>query len=279
MMTGCHHPKNMSEQVGLGDSDQTLPQSYNFQRGEEAIEEGKNEEALVFFDKEIKDNPQNGRAYACIAGIRVKSKDYGNALTAANLAIKYLPKEDKEYGSFAYAVRAAIYVHTSDTLRAIEDLSTAISINPEEYELYDKRGELYYNQKKYDLAVADYQKMIDLEPENVTGYMGKGYIACEQKKWNEAIEIFNDAIKIADDFSFNYLFRAEAFLGLKKWNEATDDLIKAMSLSWDQKALSLISKLQEPALSILISKVKKQHAKYPNEEKWLNLLNYTNKHN
>lgn len=277
VMTSCHHPKNMSENVGINDLDKTLSQSYNFQRGEEAMEEGKNKEALVFFDKEIKDNPQNGRAYACVACIRAKSKDYVNALTAANLAIKYLPKEDKEYGAFAYAVRAAVYVHTSDTLRAIEDLSTAIRIEPEEYELYDKRASIYYNQKKYDLSAADYQKMIELEPENVTGYMGKGYIANEQKKWNDAIEIFHDAIKIADDFSFAYSFRAEAFLGLNKWNEATDELIKAMCLSWDQKALYLINNLQEPALSILISKVKMKHVLYPNEERWQKLLNFLNK--
>lgn len=156
--------------------------------------------------------------------------------------------------------------------RSINELSKDLKTDPGVYELYEKRARQYYDQKKYDLAVEEFQKMIDLEPENVTGYIGKGYILNEQKKWYEAVEIFNDAIKIADDFSFAYSFRAEAFLGLKRWNEATDDLIKAMSLSWDQKALYLINNLQEPALSILISKVNMKHALYPNEEKWQKLL-------
>ena len=199
MMTSCHHPKSMSEKVDKNDSVRTFPPSYNIQRGEEAMQGGNYEEALVFFNKELKDSPQNGRAYACIAGIRAKSEDYGNALTAANMAIKYIPEEDKEYSAFAYAVRAAIYVHTSDTMRAIEDLSTAIKIDPEEPEFYDRRSKIYYNQKKYDLAVADYQKMIDLEPENVTGYMGKGYIFNEQKKWNEAVEVNEEWLKEVED--------------------------------------------------------------------------------
>lgn len=252
-----------------------------FRRGEEAMQEGKNEEALVFFNKELKDNPQNGRAYTYIAGIRAKSKDYENALTSANLAIKYLPKEDKEYGSYAYVVRAAIYLNMSDTLKAIKDLSEAIKLDPEEPEYYDRRGRVYYEQKKYDLSVADYQKMIDLDPENITGYMGKAYIANEQKKWNEAIEILNDVIKLADDFSFGYSFRAGAYLGLKKWDEATDDIIKAISLSqdqsWDQEALYLIDNLKEPALSMLISKVKLHQILYPNEKKWPKLLYLLNK--
>lgn len=159
--------------------------------------------------------------------------------------------------------------------RTIEDLS--IKADPGLYELCEKRATNYYDQKKYDLAIEEFQKMIELEPENATGYMGIGYIANEQKKWDESIRIFSDLIKIADGFSYAYSFRAEAFLGLKRWNEATDDLIKAISLSWDQKALNLISKLQEPALTMLILKVYMKQTLYPNDNKWKKLLNFIHK--
>ena len=158
-----------------------------------------------------------------------------------------------------------------------EDSSKALITDHGLYELYEKRAQKYYDQKKYNLAIEEFQKMIELEPENVTGYMGIGYIANEQKKWNESVRIFSDIIKIADDFSYAYSFRAEAFLGLKRWDEATDDLIKAISLSWDQKALYLIEKLQEPALTILILKVYMKQTLYPNEEKWERLLSFIHK--
>lgn len=37
-------------------------------------------------------------------------EEYGRALTTVDLAIKNLPKKDKEYRSYAFALRADVYV-------------------------------------------------------------------------------------------------------------------------------------------------------------------------
>ncbi len=49
--------------------------------------------------------------------------------------------------------------------------------------------------------------------------------------------------------------------------EATDDIVKALSLDWDRKALYLANTLKEPAFTMLVSK-KVQSAKSPNEATW-----------
>ena len=87
------------------------PESYNYQRGLEAMQDEKRQEALEFFNKDLKENPKNGYSYSWIAMLRGQNEEYGRALTAADLAIKYLPKKDAEYVIFAYTTRAGVYLH------------------------------------------------------------------------------------------------------------------------------------------------------------------------
>ena len=244
------------------------PESYNYQRGLEAVQEEKIEEAIEFFNKDLQDNPKNGYSFSWIAMLRAHSEEYGRALTAADMAIKLLPKKDAEYMIFAYSTRADVYLNLEDTVKAISDLTTAINIKPEENSLYEKRAQIYYEQEKYDLADTDYKKMIDLKPGETMGYMGIGRNANAQKRWDDAIKQFDYVTKLASDYSSGYSFRAESYIGKEKWPEATDDIITALSLDWDRKALYLATTLKEPAFTMLVSKIKVQSAKSPNEATW-----------
>lgn len=244
------------------------PESYNYQRGLEALQEEKNDEAIDFFNKDLKENPKNGYSLSWIAHLRLLQEDYGRALTAADLALKYLPKKDAEYVIFAYTSRAITYLNLQDTVKAINDYTAAIKASPETESLYEKRAQIYYELEKYDLADADYRKMTELKPGDVMGYMGLGRNANMQKRWEDAIKQFDYVTKLASEYSSGYSFRAESYIGLEKWNEATDDIVKALALDWDRKAHYLALTLKEPAFTMLVSKMKVQSAKSPNEATW-----------
>ena len=247
---------------------QKRPESYNYQRGVEAVHNENYSEALDYLNRELTENPKNGYAFSWIAKVRFEMKEYGKALTAADKAIKYLPKKDSEYLIFGLTTRAEVYLILKDTIKAVEDYSTAIRIAPNNTSLLDDRAQIYFEQKRYDLADADFKKMIELEPGNVLGYMGFGRNANIQKQWEEAIKQFDYVTKLDSNYSSGFAFRAESYLGLEKWDEATNDIISAISLAWDQKALSLATSVKEPALSILLSKIKVQAAKSPGEPMW-----------
>lgn len=244
------------------------PESYNYLRGVEAVQKENTEEALDYFNKDIQENPKNGYSYSWIAMLRLHTEEYGRALTAADMAIKLLPKKDPEYVIFAYSTRASVYLNLEDTVKAITDYTTAIRVKSDETSLYEKRAQIYYEQGKYELADADYRKMIDLKPGETMGYMGLGRNANAQEHWNDAIKQFDYVTKLANDYSSGYSFRAESYIGLEKWNEATDDIITALGLDWDRKALYLATTLKEPAFTTLVSKLKIQSAKSPNEATW-----------
>lgn len=257
---------------GINTFAQKHSDSYNYQRGVEAVKSEKTEEALDYFNRDLQENDKNGYTYSWIAYIYNQNEEYGKALNAANLAIKYLPKKDAEYMVFAYATRGDVYTQLGDTIKAIDDYTAAIKANPENYSVYEKRGNRYYDLKEYELSDADFKKEAELNPGGTMGYMGLGRNANARERWEEAIKYFDYVTKLASDYSSGYSFRAESFMGLKKWDEATNDLISALNIEWDRKAMYLILTIKEPAVSILIAKMRVQAAKQPNDIKWTFLI-------
>lgn len=244
------------------------PDSYNYSRGVEAINNNNAEEALDYLNKEIDEHPDNGYAFAWIALVRNYNEEFGRALTAANVAVKKIPSKDKEYKAFAYGTRAHVYLNLEDTIQALKDYSQAINIVPDDDRFYNQRAQVYYEQGKYDLADKDYLKMISLKEGDVMGYMGIGRNANAQKRYEDAIKQFDYVVKLEPNYSSAYSFRAESYIGLKKYNEAIDDVISALGIDRDRKAFYELQELADSAFEQTVAKLKVQKIKEPNEQSW-----------
>lgn len=244
------------------------PDSYNYSRGVEAINNNNAEEALDYLNKEINEHPDNGYAFAWIALVRNYNDEFGRALTAANVAVKKIPSKDKEYKAFAYGTRAQVYLNLEDTIQALKDYSQAINIVPDDDRFYNQRAQVYYEQGKYDLADKDYLKMISLKEGDVMGYMGIGRNANAQKRYEDAIKQFDYVVKLEPNYSSAYSFRAESYIGLKKYNEAIDDVISALGIDRDRKAFYELQELADSAFEQTVAKLKVQKIKEPNEQSW-----------
>lgn len=244
------------------------PDSYNYSRGVEAINNNNAEEALDYLNKEINEHPDNGYAFAWIALVRNYNEEFGRALTAANVAVKKIPSKDKEYKAFAYGTRAQVYLNLEDTIQALKDYSQAINIVPDDDRFYNQRAQVYYEQGKYDLADKDYLKMISLKEGDVMGYMGIGRNANAQKRYEDAIKQFDYVVKLEPNYSSAYSFRAESYIGLKKYNEAIDDVISALGIDRDRKAFYELQEFVDSAFEQTVAKLKVQKIKEPNEQSW-----------
>ena len=119
------------------------PESYNYQRGIEAVQQEKMGEALEYFNKDIQENPKSGYPYMWISYIYLSYEEYGRALEAANSAIELLPKKDVEYLTFAYSYRSKTYLCLADTTKAIADCSAAIKIDNKNTDMYNNRTSEY----------------------------------------------------------------------------------------------------------------------------------------
>lgn len=254
--------------VGLMAQDVKRPDSYNYNRGVEAIQNNNMDEGIEFLKKELAENPKNGYAYGWLAAVHSTKEEHGTALNLINQCIKFVPKKDKEWKAYGHSMRASIYLNLEDTVKALADYAEAMKFNPENQELYEERGELYYEMKEYALGDLDYQKLCELNPGGIMGYMGLGRNAEAQGKHEEAIKQFDYAIKLANDYSLGYSFRAASLIGLKKYHEAVDDVIKALEIDRDGKAFYLIGELAKSAFTPLVAKLKIQCTKNPNNGYW-----------
>ena len=244
------------------------PDTYNYTMGVEALRNNNPEEALEYLNKELEDNPDNGYALAWIAFVRNYHGEYGRALTAADLAVRKIPENDKEYRAFAYVVRADAHVALGENEKALDDLTSAAVETPDDVEIYGKRADLYCYMGKYDLAEKDYRKVISIDTGNVLGYMGIGLIANVEKRYEDAIELFDYVTGLAPEYSSGYSFRAESYIGLRRYEEAVEDIARALAVGYDDKAFSLMLEVPDSAMSPLVEKLRMQSAENPGNGYW-----------
>lgn len=242
--------------------------SYNFLRGLEAFEQENYEEALEYLDKEMQDNPDNGKALVFIASIRNNQGEYGLALTTVNSAIKIISKKDKNFRSLTFTLRAKIYTSLDKIDNALEDYTSAIRLAPDNVVNYEERADLYYYLENYELAERDYKKMIALEEGNMMGYMGLGTIAYEQKRYTDAIKYFDFVTRLAPNYASGYSSRAESYIALKDFDKAIEDVIKALDIDRDRKAFKQMKFLAVFSNVPLKTKLKIQTTKNPHDFFW-----------
>lgn len=139
------------------------PDHENYIKGVEALNNGNTEEAYKYLNNEINDFPDNGYAHCYMALICSYYGDLKLALHAANASLELIPKEDKEYQSFAYYTRGTLYMHAKVFEQAKKDLNQAISLDPEDIENYKTRAEILMNSGEYEASLNDLQTALKLD--------------------------------------------------------------------------------------------------------------------
>ena len=105
---------SLTAQLAAKPKEVKRPETYNYLRSVEAIENDNIEEAKTYLDKELSENPKNGYAHFMFAIIHGNNEDYGPALTSINKAVKYIPKKDTEYTLLVYQIRSKIYLQLEE---------------------------------------------------------------------------------------------------------------------------------------------------------------------
>ena len=242
------------------------PDSYNYMRAEEAVNNGNLDEALDYLQKELADNPKNGYAYFRTAWIYLQKGENGNALSFVDKALKFLPKKDGEYIGYSHNVKANVFSNLGQDDKAIEELGLSIKAQPEDIDYLNFRGQKYYDMEKYDLSDADYRQITKIEPGSMVGFLGLGRNAEMQEKYAEAEKNYDYAVKLSPEEPQCYLFRADCYVKQKKWDKAIEDAVKAASINASSDVFDIMAKISdEPQFSQLIARLEIEAKKRPEE--------------
>lgn len=135
--------------------------SESFQKAEDFFKQGKLEMALLFYNREINERPDNGLAYFSRGKIHFYNKAYTNALQDFRRASDLLPK-NKE---ILYArANALAMTHAIDD--AIRDYDKLISLDKRFAFAYLNLGNIYLRSKKdKEKTILNWEQFLEVLPQ------------------------------------------------------------------------------------------------------------------
>ena len=126
---------------------------------------------------------------------------------------------------------------------ALDDLSIAVELNPENAEALYLKGTINLDLEHYKDAVVDFTKVIIKNNENSKAYCQRGQCYYFLRKYNEALLDLDSAININPDNTEAYYFRGATLKQLGKEDDAIDNINMAIKLDPQIKSVPEISEL------------------------------------
>lgn len=153
------------------------------------------------------------------ADMQARAPACDNLLNADRLAGK-----DK---AIALTVRGNTLVNKRDYAHAIETLSMAVDLDPDNVVTLNLRGLAYERKGQDDLAMADYNLALQKRPTYGVPYNNRGVIYLRRNALQSALDDFNLSIKYAPKFLLGYTNRARVRTLMKDFDGAIADFAEA----------------------------------------------------
>jgi len=158
-------------------------------------------------------------------------KDIGNGFLETSkyqMAIEYFSKaidaipEDAE----AYDLRAIVWFRLLEIENAINDLETALQVDPEYHIAFSHLGEIAIAKNNYEQAELYYSKALEIFPDNLVYLSNLALVKLNLKKDLECLEVCNNILKDYPSDKWALDCRGSVYLNQKKYSESIQDYIK-----------------------------------------------------
>tara|TARA_B100001057_G_C22849907_1_gene950570 strand:+ start:112 stop:3132 length:3021 start_codon:yes stop_codon:yes gene_type:complete len=197
-----------------------------FKRAELKSQINDYEGSLNDYSKTVELNVNFPDVYFRRASVKYDLEDFEGAINDLTTVID---KDDKPYAD-VYKFRAEIKLISDDSKGALNDLNIALSIDPNDYELYVVRGSVKNNLDDFVGSIKDFNKSIELidEPTALI-YDQIASVRRESGDPKGAIEDYNKALSIDPNYTSSIGGRGTAKSYLKDMEGACADWNEALS--------------------------------------------------
>lgn len=117
-----------------------------------------------------------------------------------------------------------------DYQSALDDLTRAIELNPNNAVAFFERGSVRLKLGDSKGALEDYDRAVQLKPDHAPAYLARGYAHSELGDELTAIADFTKAIELKPDFAPAFLNRCLSYSNLNQQADAIEDCTKAIQL-------------------------------------------------
>ena len=215
-----------------------------FQRGVEAHQREDLDTAIAYYDEIISAEPENTSILADIYYNRGTAYstigEYDRAIEDLTKAIELRPNDSR-----AYYNRGGTYIDKKIYGLAIRDFDRALNLSPDDPSLYLLRGVANIEKQEYEFAASDFSRAIALNPNHADAYNGRGVTHYRSGDLGSAIADYSNAIQLNPNSEHAYYNRGEAWLHLREWRKAQDDLLTAKD-----KGLNIIDSFRKEYESV-----------------------------
>ena len=118
----------------------------------------------------------------------------------------------------------------SNPSKAVDYLTQAIRLDPDDVKAYYNRGVAYSDLKQYQQAINDYTQAIRIDPSLVPAYNNRGVTYGRLKQYQQAINDFDQAIRLDPSLTQAYSNRGITYAGLKQYQQAIKDYTQAIRI-------------------------------------------------
>ncbi len=188
---------------------------------------GKVDFALENYTKAIAFNADDSNLYFNRANIYYSKKDYKNAISDYDLAIKIKPE------SKTLSNRGWCYAEIGANDLAFKDFQQSIDIDPTFIDAYRNRGFLYERSERLNEALKDFEKCETLQPENPDVICQVGIIQYKLQNWQSAFQYFDKACKLKPTEALYYFNRSKSRLNMNDKKGALIDAQNAHDLGFN----------------------------------------------
>ncbi len=137
--------------------------------------------------------------------------------------------EDK-WRAVALDWRSYIYCQSNQYSKALEDLTQAIKLVPEEVEYLTVRGITYCLMLRYQEALLDFNRVIELNPNYQWAIANRGIAYRLMKRYQEALQDLNRAIQLDPNDQWALAHRGVTYRFMQRYPESLQDLNRVIQL-------------------------------------------------
>ncbi|MEH2162756.1 MAG: tetratricopeptide repeat protein [Nostoc sp.] len=137
--------------------------------------------------------------------------------------------EDK-WRAVALDWRSYIYSQSNQYSKALEDLTQATKLVPEEVEYLTVRGITYCQMQRYQEALLDFNCVIELNPNYQWAIATRGIAYRLMKRYQEALQDLNRAIQLDPNDQWALAHRGVTYRFMQRYSESLQDLNRAIKI-------------------------------------------------
>ncbi|MBM3708728.1 MAG: tetratricopeptide repeat protein, partial [Actinobacteria bacterium] len=197
--------------------------------GERARLEGRNEDALAYFQRALALIPDLAWVYASRGVLYMSQECPEEALAEINRAIELDP-------NYAWALlnRGRVYRFLDRDEEALADINRALQIEPKMSGAFAERGEIHRKHGRLDEALEDFEQALRLNSLNAWAAARRGQVLKAKGRYLDALAEMHRAIALSSkDDAWSLTTRGELHVHFENWPDALSDFSRAIELEPD----------------------------------------------